>query len=338
MYGLLQNCCDGMVLVGNISWTLSYRNALFSLYLVLYRESHWDSCLLSIVCHDISQFTNSSLWFIKSKWDIHLYVNSKGCSNNITADIMVRSVNLWPMCDLSLGIICILPVLEMMSTYQKLKQHSTRELSTEENKNLWHYIPFLSCRDVSCNLSIALQLLFFLLKVRNANNKWHLNSPRGSSASCQREMQYRVWRSQCARGLCEPYLTVCVCARNNTAGLKTYTCARLSACTGKQIRTCVCVHLWNLMCGWDLLTLTHSYYILLNCYITPSERRWGKHSPAAQVILTWCILIACWQRCGSVSELCYSVVAPNMKTAHCAVLFTNPGVPAILGAIVYQTD
>ena len=125
----------------------------------------------------------------------------------------------------------------------------------------------------------------------------------------------------------------CVCVRmQQHIRLKIYTSDH------KQIRNCVCVHLWNLMCGWDLLTLTHSYYILLNCYITPSERRWSKHSPAAQVILTWCILIACWQRCGSVSKLCYSVVAPNMKTARWTVLFTNPGTPAILVAIVYQTD
>lgn len=154
-------------------------------------------------------------------------------------------------------------------------------------------------------LSIALQFFFFLLNLNSTDNEWHLNSPQGSTASCQREMQYRVWRNQCARACASK--SDCVCSR-----LKAYTCACLPmcVCVWECTRHCSCVHLCSLVCGRDLLTLTHSYYVLLNCYIALSEtlsQTFASCSSDTDMMYFNSMLAEGWKR----EQLCYSVEAPN---------------------------
>lgn len=60
------------------------------------------------------------------------------------------------------------------------------------------------------------------------------------------------------------------------------------------VRTCV------VRCVGETFQLEHSYYIA--SYLLHGTFGWLECLAAVQVILAWCILITCWQKCGSGSN------------------------------------
>lgn len=167
-------------------------------------------------------------------------VNNNNCHSNIISDRMVKQnkllVKLW-----LIGYICMCVFKRKVYVLWKRPHNSQEPICTQNSNNLWrkwegnlfqkrnpshlcirplltkeklywhlHFSPFLYHRDIFwlfrfCNYYATLALLcsffFFLSNLNSTDNKWHLNSPQGSTSSCQRELQYRVWRNQCA-GAC----------------------------------------------------------------------------------------------------------------------------------------
>jgi len=114
-----------------------------------------------------------------------------------------------------------------------------------------------------CKRGIPLPF-FFLLNLKTTDNKWHLNSPEGSAASCHREMQNRVGRYQCTIGLVWATLTM----SNKTAGWK-LTFVHVCLCVWRSRKIYTCASMQFLVAV--TLALTHTYYMVLNCYMARSE-------------------------------------------------------------------
>lgn len=123
------------------------------------------------------------------------------------------------------------PFLELLAQMWQMGRDVTLE-DTHDVHASWHLVQkkFLHSRDILWNLHNAnLALLscsfFFLLNFNSTNNNWHLKSPQGSAASCQREIQYSGWRNQCAQACVIKSVSV-----SNNNRLKAYNGARLPVC------------------------------------------------------------------------------------------------------------
>lgn len=109
------------------------------------------------------------------------------------------------------------------------------------------------CISEGCKRSIALQSFFFPFNLSITDNKWHLNSPQGSTESCQKENAVQSMKKSMCKGLCEQ---VSLSVQHNSM-LKA---SVLLVHVWENTRKCVCVHLCGLVCGRDLLTLTFVLY------------------------------------------------------------------------------
>lgn len=160
--------------------------------------------------------------------------------------------------------------------YPKLKQHFGKQAENSFQKRnpshpciramltkvftVWHlnFSPFLYYRDVlwwwyddsvmfvylrNANVALLCSPFLFLCNLSITDNKWHLNSPQGSTASCQKENAVQSMKESMCKGLCEQHNSV----------LKA---SVLFVHVWENTRKCVCVHLCGLVCGRDLLTLT----------------------------------------------------------------------------------